>query len=188
MDKASLRKIYKEKRLSISATEKNKLEDLMLIQFQKLGINIPQLLMSYIPIEKFNEYNPFLVERYCAFISQEQQIVLPVVAGNELKLYAVNDDTEYVISNYGVAEPVNGIEVDPKMLSLVLTPLLIFDEMGYRVGYGKGFYDRLFARCNKDVMKVGFCFFEPVRQITDRSDKDIPLNYCITPQKTYCFD
>lgn len=188
MHKSSLREIYKQKRRGLSSLEKSKLEDLMLIQFQKLQIKIPQVLMTYIPMQKFNEYNPALVERYCSFIAQGQQLVIPVVNGNDLNLIAVDEETVFRAGNFGVPEPVSGELVQPDELEVILTPLLIFDECGYRVGYGKGFYDRLFAKCNASVVKIGFCFFDPVKVITDISPLDVKLDYCITPNSVYNFD
>ncbi len=58
-----------------------------------------------------------------------------------------------------------------------VTPLLGFNSKGYRIGYGKGCYDRFFART--DVIKIGFAFdcqrveFEP-------EACDVPLDCCVT--------
>jgi 5-formyltetrahydrofolate cyclo-ligase len=65
--------------------------------------------------------------------------------------------------------------------------LLAFDTRGYRVGYGKGYYDRFLTECRPDVIKVGLSFFEPEKQIDDINRFDIPLNYCVTPQQVFQF-
>jgi 5-formyltetrahydrofolate cyclo-ligase len=62
-----------------------------------------------------------------------------------------------------------------------------FDKKGYRVGYGRGFYDRFLSRCRKDCIKVGFSYFEPVDEIEDVCSLDVKLNYCITHEKFYIF-
>ena len=66
-------------------------------------------------------------------------------------------------------------------------PLLVFDKSGHRVGYGEGYYDRFMSDIKNDVIKVGLSLFEPVDKISDINQKDIPLNYVITPSKTYYF-
>ncbi|WP_103327792.1 5-formyltetrahydrofolate cyclo-ligase [Bacteroidetes bacterium endosymbiont of Geopemphigus sp.] len=46
-------------------------------------------------------------------------------------------------SAYRIFEPVEGIPVDPSLsIQVAFVLLLAFDARGYRLGYGKGFYDR----------------------------------------------
>ena len=70
---------------------------------------------------------------------------------------------------------------------MVLVPLLAFDSKGYRVGYGKGFYDRFLKQCRNDCVKIGLSYFEPIDAINDAGEFDVPLDFCITPQKAYVF-
>ena len=86
-----------------------------------------------------------------------------------------------------ITEPVDPIWGKNDNISIVITPLLAFDLKGYRVGYGKGFYDRFFASLNKDVKKIGVSLFEPCKIIDDINENDIPLTHCITPNKIYSF-
>ena len=55
---------------------------------------------------------------------------------------AVDDETEFEENKYGITEPVNGVKIDPEEIDMMLVPLFAFDKRGYRVGYGKGYYDR----------------------------------------------
>nr|MCU0396414.1 5-formyltetrahydrofolate cyclo-ligase [Chitinophagaceae bacterium] len=95
--------------------------------------------------------------------------------------------TEWGLSSFGVEEPLTGKPVDPGMIDLVFVPLLAFDKKGYRVGYGKGYYDRFLKRCRPDVMTLGLSLFPPVEAIGDLHTNDVPLKYCITPHKIYAF-
>ena len=61
------------------------------------------------------------------------------------------------------------------------------DEKGNRIGYGKGFYDTFLARCRPDTIKIGLSFFKPETRIDGVFKGDIPLNYCVTPEKVYTF-
>ena len=70
---------------------------------------------------------------------------------------------------------------------MVLVPLLCFDENGYRVGYGKGFYDRYLKQMNSKTIKIGLSLFPPVKLITDTSDWDVKLDFCITPEQIFKF-
>ena len=71
--------------------------------------------------------------------------------------------------------------------SLFMFYLLAFDFKGYRVGYGKGFYDRFFASLPRETKKVGISLFEPCEAIEDVNEHDIPLTHCVTPNKIFTF-
>lgn len=119
---------------------------------------------------------------------KDKDTVVPKVSGQgELVHYLLTDATVFSISQWGIPEPVSGIEVAPEQLEVVFLPLLAFDLKGYRVGYGGGFYDRFLAKCREDIVKVGLSFFDPVEEISDRSPHDIPMDYCVTPEKIYSF-
>ena len=64
---------------------------------------------------------------------------------------------------------------------------MAFDLKGYRVGYGKGFYDRFFASLHEDTKRIGISIFEPCKDIEDINEHDIPLTHCVTSNKTYSF-
>jgi len=99
----------------------------------------------------------------------------------------INEDTAYTTNQYGITEPKEGIELKPTDLDLIFVPLLICDEQGFRVGYGKGFYDKFLAQCKSDAITLGFNYFSPIDKIQDTDEYDIPLNYCITPEHIYEF-
>jgi 5-formyltetrahydrofolate cyclo-ligase len=70
---------------------------------------------------------------------------------------------------------------------MILLPLLAFDEKGYRVGYGKGFYDRYLSRCRLDILKVGLSMEAPMAEIGDTDAYDMRMDYCVTPEKVWEF-
>jgi 5-formyltetrahydrofolate cyclo-ligase len=105
----------------------------------------------------------------------------------QLEAFAVHDDTPFALNSFGVAEPVTDELIDPQEIDMIITPLLVCDESGYRVGYGKGFYDKYLAQCRPDVLKVGLSYFDIIPAIDDVDDFDVSLNICITPHKVYEF-
>ena len=189
MLKAELRKEYIEKRKALSDAQKNKLEDLMLIQFQKLGLQIPDKLLTYMPMEHTKEYDPFLVEEYCAFKNPHLKLSYTKIKADFSKLNCieVTETTEFEINKWGIAEPVSGNEIPVSNIEMLFIPLLCFDEKGFRLGYGKGFYDKLLAGASPNIIKIGFSFFKPVVKIIDVDGYDIPLSYCVTPESFYSF-
>lgn len=104
-----------------------------------------------------------------------------------LKHYLLADNTVLRTNVFGVPEPIDGIEIMETQLDIVFVPLLAFDFKGNRVGYGGGYYDRFLKKCRKDVIKIGLSFFEAIEEIKDANVNDIPLTYCVTPNRVYEF-
>lgn len=91
-------------------------------------------------------------------------------------------DSTFENNPYGIPEPVSGEEVAPDALDVVLVPLLTADKQGYRVGYGKGFYDRFLKECRPDCMFIGLSYAAPIDRIIDIDDHDVPVKVLATPE------
>jgi len=85
---------------------------------------------------------------------------------------------------FNILEPQKGT-VHNGDVDVVLVPLLAFDKQGYRVGYGKGFYDRFLQNIN--AQKIGLSLSAAIEKIDDVNEHDIKLNFCITPTETIKF-
>ncbi len=188
MTKQQLRILYKQKRNALTTAERLRFEDLMLIQFQRLPITIANNIMTFAAIESQNEYDPILAEEYCFFKNPEATLFFPVAnfADSSIQIFKVDDDTNFKINKYGIAEPVNAVLTEPNVVDIMFVPLLCFNAHGYRVGYGKGFYDNFIKLCKPNTIKIGFSFFDDI-EIDDVFEGDKKLNFCVTPNKFYTF-
>ncbi|MFS4468845.1 5-formyltetrahydrofolate cyclo-ligase [Maribacter sp. 2210JD10-5] len=185
MLKRDLRKKYIDKRNSITSE---------LISSQSLSISNAILKL---PIWEFNNYHLFLSiidkkEIDTTFIlsilqGKDKNVIVPKIQGDSLENYLLTDNTRIKNNKWGVPEPVDGIIIIPKEIDVVFVPLLAFDKSGHRVGYGKGYYDDFLKKCKTTVIKIGLSLFEAEEKITDSFSGDIPLDYCVTPKKTYFF-
>lgn len=190
MTKTALRKYYQEKRLSLTDRDRNRMDDLLLIRFQQWEIPLHiSTVLSYWPLKHRVEPNTFLFTDFLAFRMPGIAVAYPVsdFKHHTMQALLVNDDTDYKVNQYGIAEPLEGEPVAPEEIDLVLVPMLAFDRKGYRLGYGKGFYDRYLSKCRPDLVKLGLCYFEPVGEIPGIDQYDVPLNACITPERIYEF-
>ncbi len=189
MTKELIRKVYSERRMALTEKERVKLDDLLLIQFQKLPFKGVQTVMSFYPMEEKGEMDTLLFTRFLSIILPDLSVCYPVidVKSNFMSAIAVNDETDFAENRYGIFEPINGTTIDPLSIDMMLVPLFAFDKKGYRVGYGKGYYDRFLTRCKKDVITVGVSYFEAIDRVDDTQHFDVPLSYCITPQTVYEF-
>ena len=78
---------------------------------------------------------------------------------------------------------------DPLVPEALIVPMLAFDSLGYRLGYGGGFYDRTLEhlRANGPVLAIGFAFDvqEVPRIPVDAMDQR--LDVIVTPTRTFRF-
>lgn len=189
MKKQDLRILFKQKRKELSLHSIEKWNDLILINFQKLQLPPIECVHTYLPSLKLGEPQTANIIKYLQFKNPFIKVVIPKVDihAGRLAHYRYDEEIEMIKNKYGIDEPKEGLEVSENEIDLVLIPLLAFDKKGYRVGFGKGYYDKFLAHCRKDVLKVGLSFFEPVEKIEDITGYDIPLDFCITPQENFIF-
>ena len=188
MKKEELRKYCREKRMQLSLQDMEILQDLVLIRFQELSLPFVQCVHSYMTVQEMHEVDPSPMLRILEFKNPGMGIAVPrITANGHLEHVLIDEETIFVENRYGIPEPVSGIKIDAEMIDLVIAPLLGFDEQGNRVGYGKGYYDRFLATCRNDVVIIGLSFLEAIPEIDDADPWDMPLDYCITPNRVYEF-
>lgn len=189
MNKSEIRKQYLQRRMDLEEEVFIRLSDRIVEDFARILFPPPDWLMSFRPFAPRREFPVHRCEEVLRKEFPGLQVALPqIVAGTaEMEALHVTPQTPFQTNRFGMEEPAEGERVAPDRMDLVFVPLLAFDRSGYRVGYGKGFYDRYLARCRKDVLKIGFSLFPPLERIGDIDEFDVPLNYCITPNGVYEF-
>ncbi|MCX6182030.1 MAG: 5-formyltetrahydrofolate cyclo-ligase [Bacteroidetes bacterium] len=140
-------------------------------------------------ISKLKEVNTAFFEKVMYEKFPQVKLATSVTDINSTLLthYTIDQNTTFKENLLRIPEPVNGKKISEKEINLVFVPMFVFDEVGHRVGYGKGYYDRFLRELTSECITVGLNFFPPVDLIEDASEFDISLNYCITPEKVYKF-
>lgn len=189
MNKQAIRELYREKRKAMPDGERMKADDLMLILFQSLALPHISYLFSYWPIDENHEPNTLLFSDFLEFRNPAMKVLYPRTdfTKNEMEAISIEADTPFIKNAYNIHEPMNGVATDAALIDMVFVPLLAFDQAGYRVGYGKGFYDQYLRDCRTDCLKVGLSYFEPLERIEGTHEFDVPLDICITPNNVYVF-
>lgn len=185
MTKTELRKIYLAKQRSLSQEDRaEKSRQISDRFFNNFSLDNIKFLHCFIAIEKFNEIDTTLIFQRLWREFPEITTVVPRVDFKigELQNLRFSPDTALVKNIWDIQEPSHNEYVETEKIDLVLAPLICFDEAGRRVGYGKGFYDRLLKQCRDDCVKIGLSFFPPVEEIEDANELDIPLDYCVTTE------
>lgn len=72
---------------------------------------------------------------------------------------------------------------EPSEIDLVLVPGIAFDEGGYRLGYGGGWYDRFSTKLREGAKTVGIAFEEQIVRTIPNEPHDLLLELIITDQR-----
>ncbi|MBL7699471.1 MAG: 5-formyltetrahydrofolate cyclo-ligase [Chitinophagaceae bacterium] len=188
MVKTDIRKIYAQSRNNLSPGEISDMTDRIVSNFGKLALQGAQVLLSYYPIPERNEFDVSICAQLLALGNKNLRVAWPkILPDGKMQAVIVEKNTPLQPNEFNIPEPVSDEIIEPQLIDVVFVPLLAFDNKGYRVGYGKGYYDRFLPQCAQDVVKIGFSFFESIESITDVNEYDVPLNYCITPTSVYEF-
>jgi 5-formyltetrahydrofolate cyclo-ligase len=188
--KQALRKQYLEWRSKLSTTQIIVANRAIQSQLLTILSQYPTAtLLAYSAIPTKNEVD--ILEALLEQKHTNLHIALPRITSmkeSTMEAYIIKDTSELIVNNWGIAEPPTDATIcQPTKIDIVIVPLLTFDIHGFRLGYGKGMYDRFLFRCRKDVIKLGISYFDVHNDSLPIDEFDIPLNMCITPEKIYRF-
>jgi len=91
-------------------------------------------------------------------LEDKKKIALPKVVGDDMIFYLIEDMSDIVPGYKGIPEPVDTCEVyEPVGKEVMLVPGVAFDRLLFRIGYGKGFYDRYLSKYRK-IISIGLAY------------------------------
>jgi 5-formyltetrahydrofolate cyclo-ligase len=107
-----------------------------------------------------------------------KKIALPCVEGDSLTFYELSSGKYLVKGRFGIMEPLPYGPVD--RLDLLVVPGIAFDEKGYRLGYGKGYYDKFLAK--KKIFSIGLGYSLQLLEKLPRGKYDKRLDAIATEE------
>ena len=187
MTKQELRNKYKFLRQELDNAT---IDDLSRACFSNLFANFDltnKLVGIFLPIQAKKEPNTFLL--FTEFLKEKTSYFAPKidVGLDALNFYPIQNLDYIALGPYQIPEPLSEEKIELNKLNIILIPLFCFDSKGNRVGYGKGYYDRLLENAPQHLVKIGISLFDEIEIIDDVRDNDIPLDYAITPKKMIQF-
>ncbi len=154
--------------------------------FKEVNFENTKIVSSFISVNteiNTNELNDYIIQK-------KKILCLPVVLNqNEHLVFRKFTNNKNMIDGFmNIKEP----SARNKILipDLLFVPCLAFDNQGFRLGYGGGYYDRTFNNLNKIQKKyvsVGYAFNGQMVPEVPKDKFDIKLDYVITEKKIYSF-
>jgi 5-formyltetrahydrofolate cyclo-ligase len=190
MFKADLRKIYLTKQKNLSPSERlQKSEQIGESFFYEFNLEKIKILHLFLSIEKNREIETRFIYEKVWRDFPAIKIVVPRVnqTTNEIESHEYNQTAKLALNHWQIPEPTEDNPIEADWIDVVLVPLLCCDKKGFRVGYGKGFYDKFLKNCRPDCLKIGLSYFPPIGEIADINEFDVTLDYCVTPEKVWKF-
>ncbi len=182
ISKTFLRKQLESKRDRLSPSDRAYAADNMIKRV--LDVLTPlkgETIGMYFAIRTEPDLSPMVAE----ISLQDKTFALPRVMGSEKPLKFNTWTLDEMMDEDIFGTPcATGEETFPDIL---IVPLLGFDERGYRMGYGGGYYDRTLAHYREEGRKfitIGVCYDALKLDLFPAEPHDVPLDYIVTEKQT----
>ena len=136
----------------------------------------------YYPIK--SEISSLQIIKICKNLSIE--ICLPVINKNTNELiFSKFDDEKYLTKNkYGIMEPTKLNQITP---DIIFVPMVGFDKNLNRIGYGKGYYDKVISKLRKikKIFVIGLAYDNQMVRKLPIENHDEKMDIILTDKKIY---
>ena len=119
------------------------------------------------------------------FMKNKKVLIPAIEKKNNMNFYSWGKNQALFVNQFGMLEP---SKTKLKIPNFMLVPVLAFDKHKYRLGYGKGFYDRYlnkYLKKFKNILTVGVAFSFQKHHKLPRDKNDVKLNYILTEKGIY---
>lgn len=123
-----------------------------------------------------------------------KRLIVPCCAGDRLRLFALESFEELQPGTMGILEPAKPLRdladrcLEARDLDLIVVPGLAFDRHGGRIGYGKGYYDRLLAETRPESSRVAVALECQLIDEVPVGESDVRVDVIITETACYYRD
>ena len=100
----------------------------------------------------------------------------------------IKDEDDLVLNPFGYYEPRKIINFPVEKIDLVIVPGVVFDNNLNRIGYGKGYYDRILNALRPDVKKVAIAHDFQVLDSIPAEEHDIKMDMVITEKRVISYE
>lgn len=158
-EKDAIRKEYSKRRDSIDACEREKRsQEICSLAASLVSFRHADIILLYAPIKSEIDVMPIMREA----LSKGKRVAFPKCNTEErtMQFHFIEKEEDLTVQAYGIREP-KGTEpvYDPETtqgIAVCYVPGLAFDAYGYRLGYGKGYYDKFMNKFNGCTIGVTY--------------------------------
>lgn len=107
------------------------------------------------------------------YFLNKKKIAVPKIVNNKMNFYYIHHLNDLKLGYFNILEPTTNNLVTDFTNTVSITPGICFSKNGYRIGYGKGYYDKFYQKHN--VYKIGLCYKECLLKtiVYDKYDKKV---------------
>ncbi|CDR30102.1 Probable 5-formyltetrahydrofolate cyclo-ligase [Acholeplasma oculi] len=168
MNKSELRKLIVEKRTGISSKQKLESKQRIIEQIKEdehfLKADFVGL---YYPAHQEMDITELIM------LYPNKVFAYPKIVNDKIMYLQIDKNTELKSSSFGVKEPIYGFDITSK-LEVILVPALGMTQNNYRLGYGKGYFDKFF-KVYPNAYKIGI-IYEGEEVTFEPTSFDVPLD------------
>lgn len=139
--------------------------------------------LCYLPINNEVDTHPLIDD----LMALDKKIYVPAFDNDKRKYVFAefNSWDNLAVGPYDVLQPVESHEIDVAGIDLVIVPGIAFGTAGFRLGYGKGVYDKLLA--GTSCIKIGLAYDFQILDELPAEAHDLKMDFVITEKKIYRF-
>ena len=168
--------MFLDRRKGISAEDKARLDSALCDSLKSIADKADMWLLFY-PIKNEPDLLPFA--KYLLALGKKVAFPISITDTYDLDFRLITDLSQMKAGAYGIPEPSDNLPIINDFgKAICLVPALAFDRRGFRIGYGKGYYDRFLSKHR--TCTVGMTYDCLVTDILPTDKNDIPVDMIIT--------
>ncbi len=121
---------------------------------------------------------------YTWLLQQKIPLAFPRVSGETMEFYRVLSMDAFETGAFGIREPVSGQKQAGLDQAFCFVPGSVFDRMGNRYGYGKGYYDRYLGG-HPEMYRIRIAYGTQVREEILPERHDMKMHALVTEKGGY---
>ena len=121
-------------------------------------------------------------------LDRDKRVLIPVIKPGDIDLFfsEIKDlGKELAPGTFGILEPkpefVRPVDLDA--VDLIFVPGIVWDREGYRLGWGRGYFDRVLTKLPEHVRSAGLAFNMQLINRVPRDQFDVPVDMVVTESR-----